>query len=332
MRSIYICDNYNHLLISIIKTFQNKEEANDVLICNNWENDNLLNDKKIISNIKKSGVFSNVIVFDEYYEEEKEILKSRFKLLKKLIHINKMNKKYKDYFKKYDEIYMFYDVTNIGKILNINKIRYNLLEDGTDCYKNNKNVIDVKLDLKNKIKKHILGYPVKLADSKYIKSIEVNDKKDLFISHKNIIESPKIKMYDSLNEKQKKIIMNIFLDNNSSFKNISGCSLIITQPLYIDKYLDSEEEQVKLYESIINDYCKGDKIVIKTHPRENTDYSSIKGDYIILTRNFPLEVFNFMDDLQFNKAITISSTSLSLIKNCKEKIMLGWDYIEKNRK
>ena len=96
MRSIYICDNYNHLLISIIKTFQNKEEANDVLICNNWENDNLLNDKKIISNIKKSGVFSNVIVFDEYYEEEKEILKSRFKLLKKLIHINKMNKKYKD--------------------------------------------------------------------------------------------------------------------------------------------------------------------------------------------------------------------------------------------
>ena len=138
-------------------------------------------------------------------------------------------------------------------------------------------------------------------------------------------------MYDSLNYEQRKTIMNIFLDSNSNFKNINGCSLIITQPLYIDNYLDSEEEQVKLYKTIIDEYCKGDKVVIKTHPREYTDYSSIKGNYVVLTRNFPLEIFNFMDDLKFNKVITISSTSLSLIKNCKEKIFLGWDYIEKHK-
>ena len=106
-------------------------------------------------------------------------------------------------------------------------------------------------------------------------------------------------------------------------------SLLITQPLYQDKFLKSENEQIELYQKIIDSYLKDENIIIKTHPREKIDYNKLKSNnkIIIINDNFPIEILNFIPNLKFNKVITILSTSIKLINNCNKKIMLGWPYL-----
>ena len=326
--NIYICDNYNHLLLSIIKVTNANSSNSDLLICNNWKNDKLLNDKKVAEKIKKTGVFRNVIVYDKYYDKELKITNSKFKDIMKFLLLKKKLRENIIDFEKYDEIYMFYDVTDIGKILNIKGIKYNILEDGVDCFKNNKDLIEAKKNLRTAFKSKILKYPVSLASSKHVKSVEVNNKNGIFLKHKNIIECNKEKLFSSLSDDQKNVIKYVFLEN-IDFKKYNNSTLIITQPLYMDGLVSSEKQQVNIYKKIIDLYCAGDKIVIKTHPRDRVVYDEFSDDIIVINQCFPIEIFNFFNELHFKRIISVSSTSINLLKNCDEKIVLGWEWLKK---
>ena len=72
---------------------------------------------------------------------------------------------------------------------------------------------------------------------------------------------------------------------------------------------------------------KNERIIIKTHPREILNYEKLENTYIIREK-FPLELINYCMNIKINKAVTISSTSIDTIYNCKEKIILGWEILE----
>ena len=156
--------------------------------------------------------------------------------------------------------------------------------------------------------------------------IEVNDGNGLFIKHERIVVNRKEDIINSINKAQKRIIKKIFLPY-VNIELLNDKDLIITQPLYIDNFLDSENDQILLYKNIIRKYCNNGA-VIKVHPRDKIDYSSFKEEYVIRDK-FPIEVLNYISDIKFNKVITISSTAINQINNCKEKIILGWDYLDK---
>lgn len=97
--------------------------------------------------------------------------------------------------------------------------------------------------------------------------------------------------------------------------------ILITQPLSEDCVL-SEEEKINLYREIVLKFKKPtEKLLIKTHPRELTDYSDIFGECYLIKSEIPLELYQSVFDVD-NTAITLFSTAIVNL-NVKNKIFLG---------
>lgn len=318
---LYICNTYYHLLISLIKCLRSKNKCT-IMLSSDIKNQCLFQDENLKSRIENSKICDQVIVFNH---SDKEIKLNKNKIAK-VIYIMKCAKNYNLQLRKYDDIYIFYETCLIGRILNLNNIKYNLIEDGTDFYKKNSHRLIVKRNFKNLVRKIIKFYP--FATSPNIKSIEVNDRSGLENIGYNLIEVPKKSLLDSLTMVEKEKIINIFLPNGLPKFKRDNVDLLITQPLSEDRILSNEKTKIELYRTIIKKYSKSDNILIKIHPRETTNYSEYFPGYAIIDVPFPIEIINFFP-VKINRVITISSTSLDLIQNCNERIYIGWDFLKK---
>lgn len=319
--NLYICYTYYHLLIAIIKAIKSNT-VSDIIISANFTDTILATDKELIKRLKKSKVFNRVIIFNHSEEENKYFWKASFK---KISIGNKLIKNNEYDFSIYKNIYVFYDVTTIGYMLNKQKIHYHLLEDGMDCFK--QKYFNHCFRSSNKLLKAIknfLNVPA-ATESQYIKSIEVNDASDLFIKHSNLIEAPKKEMFSSLNNKDKQIILNIFNINHKSLHLQNNCTLLLTQPfLKID-----ENIKLNIYKDMLDTYAKNENIIIKTHPGEKTNYNKYFENYKniqIISKTFPIEILSFLN-IRFKQILTISSTAINFIENADKKIELGDDYL-----
>ena len=326
MNDLYICSTYYHLLIAIIKNIKIKGR-NQLIIAASYNNNKLANDKDLIEKVKKSKIFSSVIIFD--YSKEQLKCKSNNHLqfqIKQYFLFLKIYKKYNFDFSNFEHIFMFNDLGLIGKIINRKKIKYYLIEDGLDCFEKN-----MTYSHKNKmykfIKRILYGYS-ELGDSKNIISIEVNSKKKLNNYEKKFVECPKKILFESLSKEERKEITDIFLPN-LNLNDLKNASLLITQPLYMDNLLKTEEEQINVYKYIINKHFQNQKIIIKVHPRDTINYKKYFKDSIVLDTPFPIEILNFIEDLKFKKVVSISSTSINFIANSREKLYLGWEWLDK---
>ena len=140
------------------------------------------------------------------------------------------------------------------------------------------------------------------------------------------VEIVKIKsLLEKISEKEKIKILNIFnlnLNKIENLINIKNKILLITQPLSEDGII-TEKEKIEIYKEIIkkNNF---DKIYIKPHPREKTDYKKIFSEYgvQIIEKNFPLELLNFLQ-IKFIKIITIFSTAAFNFKDSCEIEFIG---------
>lgn len=325
--NLYICHTYYHVLISIIKQLKSDTKSDIILSANVMDNF-LTNNSILVKKLIESKIFNDVIIFD-YSKIEKKYVK-HFLYINRIWLGNKIIRRKEYDFKKYKRIYIFNDRTLVGYLINKEKIFYNLLEDGTDCFKSSHKTFfnNKDFNIKKYIKKKLKIYEV--AESPMIASIEVNHKKDLFINNHNIIEQSKEKLISCLNSQEKEKILKIFIDNLQEIIVPIGSSLILTQPLYEDNLLKNEEEKVNLYKKIIKKYTSGEKIVLKTHPRETTDYFKYfkeEKNIVIIEEKFPIEVLNFLD-IKFKRVISVASTAINLIKNADEWIEIGYDKME----
>lgn len=333
-KNVYICASYYHLLIAIIKKLKSDIDS-DLAIIAISKNDCLIKDELLIDRLKQVGLFKNIFIYDLSYDA-KGILHI-YNFFKKIIEtsINIKKKVYR--FNEYEDVYIFHDYGIIGYILNKQKVKYNLIEDGTDCFKSyNKKVLKSfrRNWLIRKLKR--LFYFYERGESKAIKSIEVNDATDLYVKDKKIIECPKKILFSSLTTQEKETIIDIFMENKDTICTEGDSLLLLTQPIDADTYgfINSEKEKVQIYYEIIKKYANNNRIIIKPHPWENTNYSEYlknEENIEILDKNFPVEILNFFNN-KFKKVITINSTAINLIDNCEEKIELGFDYIKKGVK
>ena len=332
MKKIYICNTYYHIFISLIKNIKDNAESSIVIA-------NTVPDvDTIIKSLKKSKLFKDVYCYDEV------AAKAEFnsqKLERKIFRKDEMIKifnKYSDIdFKLYDDIYIYNDWTTLGAYLIDKKIYYHLIEDGMDFFRYIKGNLgdrttflnpDFKYKLKRVIKKVLhVGYDF-FGQSKYVIDIEVNDKSKVLIKNNNVIEVKKETLYNSLTKEDKNIIYNIFVDKNLNFKAKEKMLLILTQPLYTDGLVTSLDIQVKIYSDIINKY-KDYNIYVKPHPRDTYDYKRISNNIFIISKNIPIEILSYNNDVKFDKAITVTSTAINSIDFAKEKIELGFDFIRK---
>lgn len=322
-RKIYICTTYYHVLVTLAKTLLEKSKIKntDIIVC-----DDIIEAESLCQKLKKYNLF-NKIFFVKQSEMPEFVSNNIFKNLLYLHPFNyAMNSKYINVnFDNYSDIYIFHDDTKIGHYLNDAGYYYHLIEDSLNFYQKILNTPFKYAVISNwkYYLKRILNYKyLPLGNSKYVLDIEVNENKNLQIKRKKVVE---INRKDLLNKAffgYKDIILGIFfnLDIKDLLKE-ENKALVLTEPLYKDKILQSKQEQLLFYRKIVQDLKRQKfKVYIKPHPRDSIDYSSLISDINVINRAFPIEIFNFIDGLSFSIVASKNSSCLDALDFAKAKM------------
>lgn len=252
--------------------------------------------------------------------------------LKKIHKIVIKEKKSSNVFKSF--IYQIYFLLKIKNICSKNKLhnkivygqdhiqgaqyfrkfyKFYLLEDGVANYEDN---LKKEKNKVNNIQKNFLRKLVRkilLKDFDY--GLSPNIQKIYLTGLASVPEeiAPKVEiinlkeLWNKKTLEEQNEILDIFSFDLNIKEKIKGRDIILfTQPLSEDNII-TEEEKLKIYSEIIKKYQK-ERLVIKTHPREKTNYKEIFKEYLILDNPFPFEILNLLD-IKFNKAITLFSTA-----------------------
>ena len=321
-KQLFICITEYQIMIAIIKALK-CDFKTDIIICNN----SLEKYEKIIDKIKKYNIFNEVIfIKDCKLKSLKNISKIRMFLyyIYNYFLLLYTSKKISVDFSIYDDIYLNIDTAFLGRVLQKKKVYYNILEDGTDCFKYYSQTI--KQTKTWQFLERLFYGSSFIGESKYCKNIYVNDLNGINYKYGNIVEEKKSLLFKSFSRKQKNMLLDIF-NCNVKIKMDKPYIVLITQPLYLDNYLDSINHQIEIYEFIIKNYCTGKKVIIKVHPRDTANYHKYFKDCIIINDKYPIELLNFLD-IKFGSAITIFSTSIRMLECFNEKIELGFKWLD----
>lgn len=210
----------------------------------------------------------------------------------------------------------------------LEKFYCNLLEDGTDSYnikKINRNQKKYKFQ-KYHIKplRKLLGgslkrYP-RYGFSDKIKKIYMNGIFPIPIKLQKKVTHLDIKgLFNKLSIENKKKLFKIFNLDLEILNKLENKNLLLTQPLSEDNVI-SELEKIDIYKKIQKE-IKGE-FIIKSHPREETKYEKYFKEAYILPKNFPAELFLFVD-IKIQKVVTIFSTAALNLKINYEVIFMG---------
>lgn len=147
---------------------------------------------------------------------------------------------------KYEEVYTFYDGHHLGLYLQEKHIKYHLIEDGMNHFQHimaTPSVREVPIVNSKSIKGYLKGVNyLCCGQNPDCLSIEVNENKNLAITHKNIIEKPRKAMFSLLSENEKNHIFEVFLEDLSFIDNIKNdLAIVFTSVLVNDGWVNDEK-------------------------------------------------------------------------------------------
>lgn len=223
------------------------------------------------------------------------------------------------------DIYLFNDWTHIGQYLRSHKIPHYLLEDGYNYYAYHS--YPDEFSRLRQIYYFIFRNHLPFGYSKYAKQIELNSidvLKETDKRRKKCKEVPRVELFSNLSDPQKERLLALFAVEPIEV-GTQDSLLVLTQPLYQDGLpgFETAEQQLAFYQEIVDSYKDNRTIYVKVHPRDQVDYSALKG-VIFLKQNVPMELYEFVGKYYFDTGITHSSTALEYLSCVGEKIVL-WD-------
>ncbi len=339
---IYVCHTFYHLYVAFLKEFAlpDSEHGNATVVLSKMSND--FGD--IQQRIEKSGVFKQVVFFDEkretFFSELTKYKINRgnvlFNMIPRIIFTSKFAKLQEKYvpvdFRDYDEVNVFCDRDPIGLYLNKKRIKYHAVEDGLNCLANI--VPPAKRDNPKAFKlKKFMSMGLNLiflpeGYSKYCIDVEVNDVSLINDSFYKYKEVPRKKLEERLSDEQKNVLVSVFVKDKdllvNQIKQTGNCDgiLILTEPLCT---LDVRE---RLFRDLINQYKEEGMVFLKIHPRDELDYEKLFPDVFRFDKKVPMEILNFFTELHFKKVVSVF-TKLDSIKFADEKVYLGAEFMDK---
>ncbi|MEX0291087.1 MAG: glycosyltransferase family 52, partial [Flavobacteriaceae bacterium] len=126
----------------------------------------------------------------------------------------------------------------------------------------------------------------------------------------------------------KQEIYAIFLSEDFQIPQ-NNSALILTQPISEDKVIKDESVKIAIYKDVISKVPESYAIVLKTHPRETTDYTEYFENITVLPPLFPIEILGLKEGFYFERGYTLFSTALSNLEIVKERFFMGKDYLDK---
>lgn len=267
-----------------------------LLICKNTQNTIFVLGETVANKVNLKKIKKQDIYVYRNFELKRNSIKffiEYIKLFKFLYRIKLLNR----------ELF-FYGNDNLNYFIFFKKKVF-LLEDGMINYKLE------RLTLKKVIKNLFLLRPLfykSYGYSKYVKKIYLTGLATIPKELEDKVEIINLKkLWKSKTKEEQKEILEVFNFNKEIIERLNERNIILyTQPLSEDGLIE-EKEKINLYLKIISKYPKSE-IVIKTHPREKTNYKNILKDILIIEENFPSEILELME-ISFEKAVTIFSTA-----------------------
>lgn len=304
---LYICSTYYHVYITLLKQFAAPEDT-DLVIC-----DDMPTGESLTERLSVTRLFHHV-----WYVEQSKLPevrgknrldwvlfqhRRRFRIIRPMLPFDLDN---------YQDIYIFHDGTPLGMYLTDAKRQYHLIEDALNLYQRILDTAQAKHmrphNLKFIIRQLLNSGYFQLGESRYVLDVEVNENKGLQMKLPNVKEVPRKGLQERLTEKEKQILLEVF-----GCPSIAGIgentAVVLTEPLYADGLCETAQEQVDTYCAIARALKgKGYIVVIKPHPRDREDYTSLNVQ--ILERGFPVELFQLLPGNGFACAATVSSTAI----------------------
>lgn len=271
-------------------------------------------------------------------------------------------------FRAYKDIYVFCDSDPIGYYLNYKHIYYHAVEDGLDCLKNLDDAYvanSSRFKLKTWFSRMNLIF-VMNGWGKYCLDMEINDRGVVPTDCPRFVVEPRKPLERALTKEQKKLMIKAFIEDADALMEqlkpsdahrvqcaqrtseipasqhapgAAGCdgsiegeefACFLTEPHPVDV-----EARKRVCLDVIEKYCKGFRVIIKPHPRDNIDYANLCPEAVVLRGKFPVEVLNFFEGLKIKRAVSILTTAMNNMDFVEEKLNLGasfWDAYEDSEK
>ncbi|HGO5824634.1 TPA: glycosyltransferase family 52 [Mannheimia haemolytica] len=182
----------------------------------------------------------------------------------------------------------------------LKRFKFILFEDGTINYSQNA----YRRSLKNKL----FSIPVYgMHDN--VSKIYLTQSENIPDCIKDKVEIINLdEIWNKKDNKEKEYILDILGVDTGCISILKNKPYILyTQPLSEDGVI-SEIEKIELYKNILLNY-DSNKVVIKPHPREKTDYQHFLNGVFVFRENIPSELLPLLG-IKFEKAITLFSTAV----------------------
>ena len=340
-KRVYVCHTFYHVYVACLKEcyLPISERGNADLVLSTMSND--FGDLK--ERAVESELFDEVFLFEEkedvqfpeltkYHVDRGNLLINMLARIRYTKLLGKLQEPYVPVdFRSYENVYVFCDSDPIGYYLSYKKIRYHALEDGLDCIRyydtaryDNKGHFRLKAFLSS-----INLIFIQNGYGKYCIDMEVNDISVCPYPCPKYVELRRELLVEHLSQDDKDQIVKLFLKNIDELKErfISGENhehkvLILTEPLC------SLEVREKIFRDVISEQGQNAQVILKPHPRDVLDYEKLFPEYIVLSGKFPMEIMNFIPELQVDKVVSILTVPDG-IHFAKEVVFLGEDYMDR---
>ena len=318
--ALYICTTYYHIYITLLKLLTKPSDA-DLVVC-----DDIPTGEELAHRIKQAGLFRHVwFVRQRQLPEERgqNLLdwvlfqhRRRYRVIRPMLPFQ---------VEAYQDIYIYHDGTPLGMYLEDAGKPYHLVEDSLNFYQRLRNTPQASLlrphNWKFKVRKLLHSGYFPLGESPYVKDIEVNENKSLQITGKPIVELPRVQMEQKIDSEQWNLILQIFGHPELPAMG-SGTALLLTEPLCLDGVCSTMEEQLNIYQKMLDALQKGGfQVVIKPHPRDCGDYDAF--GIQVLDKNFPIELLERCLKEPLGCVAAVSSSAVFSIPADKNILMSG---------
>lgn len=342
-KRIYVCHTYYHVYVACLKELNlpDKERGGADLVLSTMSN----NFGNLKDRAERCGLFDEVFMFDEkedvffpqlqkYHKDRGNIVFNMFARIKYTKMLGKLQEPFVPVdFKNYQDIYVFCDSDPIGYYLSYRKIYYHALEDGLNCiqyYDTARYDNKGHFAFKAWMSAHNLIF-IQNGYGKYCLDMEINDKSVVPYPCDKYIEKPRAELVEHLSEKDKDILIHLFIENMDELQQKLDCGaedkiLVLSEPLC------SLDVRKQIFTDIIKEYGEIDgkkgQILIKPHPRDVLDYTKEFSEHIVLSGMFPMEILNFIPGLTFKRVISVLTVPNG-IRFAEEILFLGEDFLDK---
>lgn len=303
---LYICHTSWQLLIALVRAIRSGGDQSVLLT------KSIPGGMPLWQRVQESGAFTELAVVDEE--------KWQGTVSGPLAHLR--NKRAFEnncgwYIKpgKYNNIYISNDWSPLGRYLQDCREKYILCEDTIG------GTLDPDQHLLDEQRAKPAGMYQYWGDSKWCAAVESeNAAKCVIFPQEKLLTFSKRQLLDSLTAQEKAIIRHVFITQPLPEAAENAC-LLLPRSFVLDGLME-QETQDKMFLAVAEKYCSA-PLFIKTHPRDETDYTKLFPEAVILDRTMPSEVLNFCLPFRFAKAVTVQSWVLRGFTAADENVFIG---------